>query len=157
MKACYAVVVLAVLGVSVDCRADDLTATKAQELLQPVMGDDCGFYYTEQGEPDFAELENKPACIYRPRVTQVVMGNNSATVEYNHDRDFNTPVADAWLKDYAKMEAHIAPTMMFKALKKNLEKWKAESAGVDHTPRPGQATFKLDATGWKVDSAPQGQ
>jgi hypothetical protein len=155
MKTLYSAGALAVLFLSAGCMADDLTAAKAEELLQPSMSNDCGSYYTEQGEPDFADLEGKAMCIYKPRVTRITMGNNSASVEYNHDRHFDNDMSEAWLKDYAKMEAHEAPSLMFKALKTHLDKWRANSAGVDNAERPGQATFKLDASGWKVDSAPQ--
>ena len=146
---------LAALVLSAHCMADDLTNAKAEELLQPLMKADCGAYYTGQGEPDFADLEGKAMCIYKPRVTKLVMGNNSASVEYNHDRHFDNDLSVAWLADYAKMEAHKSPSMLFGALKKHLDKWRADSGGVDRADRPGKATFKLDASGWKVDSAPQ--
>jgi hypothetical protein len=146
---------LAATIVSAPCLAEDLSAAKAEELLRPLMKDDCGSYYTEQGEPDFADLEGKAMCIYQPRATRLSMSGNSATVDYNHDRHFDNDMSRAWLKDYAKMEAHEAPTPMFKALKNHLDKWRAESGGVDRADRPGRASFKLDATGWKVDSAPQ--
>ena len=155
MRAFYVVGAVAAVVMSANCMADDLTAAKAEELLQPLMSDDCGSYYTEQGEPDFADLEGKAMCTYKPRVTRVVMGSGSATVEYNHDRHFENDMSVAWLKDYAKMEAHETPSMLFKALKTHLDKWRAESGGVDHGDRPGRASFKLDATGWHVDSAPQ--
>lgn len=155
MKTIYAAGALVAMVISANCMADDLTAAKAEELLQPFMKDDCGTYYTEQGEPDFADIDGKSMCIYKPRVTRIVMGNNSATVDYNHDRHFDNDMSVAWLKDYAKMEAHEPATPLFKALKTHLDKWRAESGGVDRVERPGQATFKLDASGWKVDSAPQ--
>ena len=146
---------LASVLMSANCLADDLTTAKAQELLQPLMSKDCGSYYTEQGEPDFAELDGKAMCAYQPRVTRIVMGNNSASVDYNHDRHFDNDMSIAWLKDYAKMEAHEAPTLLFKVLKTHLDKWRADSGGVDSADRPGHASFKLDANGWRVDSAPQ--
>jgi hypothetical protein len=155
LRAFYLTTALAALVISGNCMADDLTAAKAEELLQPLMTTDCGSYYTEQGEPDFADLEGKAMCVYKPRVTRLVMGNNSATVAYNHDRHFDNDMSLAWLKDYAKMEAHEAPSLMFKALKTHLDKWRADSGGVDSADRPGQASFKLDATGWHVDAAPQ--
>ncbi len=160
MKASYtvglrAVGLLAAMLMSANCMADDLTAAKAEELLQPLMKDDCGTYYTEQGEPDFADVDGKAMCTYKPRVTRLVMGNNSATVEYNHDRHFDNDMSLAWLKDYAKMEAHETPTPMFKALKKHLDSWRADSGGVDKGERPGQASFKFDAGAWRVDDAPQ--
>jgi hypothetical protein len=155
MKAVYAAAVLAAV-ISSPCRAQDLTNAKAEELLQPAMTKDCGSYYTTQGEPDFADLDGKAMCVYQPRVTRISLrGADSASVEYNHDRHFDDAMAEAWLKDYAKMEAHETPSLLFKTLKKNLDRWRSESAGVDHGPRPGYATFKLDAGGWKLDSAPQ--
>jgi len=154
VRAFYAVGVLVVI-MSANCLADDLTASKAEELLQPFMTNDCGSYYTEQGEPDFADLEGKAMCTYKPRVIRIVMGNNSATVAYNHDRHFDNDLSVAWLKDYAKMEGHEAPSLLFKALKTHLDKWRADSGGVDSAERPGQASFKLVANVWSVDAAPQ--
>ena len=155
MKAFHVTAALAAMVLSANCMADDLTAAKAEELLQPFMTNDCGTYYTEQGEPDFAELESKPMCIYKPRVTRLQMGSNSATVEYNHDRHFTNEMSLAWLADYTKMEAHEKPSLMFKTLKAHLDKWRADSGGVDSGDRPGRATFKFDGGVWKVDSAPQ--
>ncbi|MDB5987490.1 MAG: hypothetical protein JWR16_2543 [Nevskia sp.] len=154
MRAFYAVAVLAAAVVSGTCIADDLSAAKAEELLQPVMPKDCGSYYTSQGEPDFADIEDKTFCTYKPRVTRIVMGTNSATAEYNRDRHFDNDLSVAWLKDYAKMQSHTTPSLLFQKLKSNLDKWRADGA-VDRAPRPGKATFKLDAGGWQVDSAPQ--
>jgi hypothetical protein len=135
--------------------AADLTPSQAEALLLPVMSNDCGSYYTTQGEPDFANLENKPICHYQPRVTRlVVLSSTTAGVDYNHDRHFDNPPSEAWLKDYAKMEAHETPSLLFRTLRKNLERWRSEG-GVDRGERPGQATFKLEAAGWRVDKAPQ--
>ncbi len=140
---------------SLACMADDLTAAQAEALLQPYMTHDCGSYYTEQGEPDFADLEDKAMCTYHPRVTHLSVNGDHASVLYNHDRYFDNDMSVAWLADYAKMEAHEIPTLLFKTLKLHLDKWRAESGGVDKADRPGQATFKLEGGVWKVDSAPQ--
>ncbi len=138
--------------------ADDLTNARAEELLLPYMSDDCGMYYTTQGHPDFADVDDKQMCRYKPRVTRIRVSGDSASVDYNKDRWFGDEMAQAWLKDYAKMEAHETPSLLFKALKKNLDKWRAESGGVDHGERPGPtATFKLENGAWKVASAPQQQ
>lgn len=153
MRVFFTVAALAAAITSGNCIADDLSAAKAEELLQPVMPGDCGTYYTEQGEPDFADLDGKSFCTYKPRVIRIVMGNNSATAEYNRDRYFIDDLSVAWLKDYAKMQSHTTPSLLFQKLKSNLEKWRADG-GVDHGPRPGRASFKLDAGGWRVDAAP---
>jgi hypothetical protein len=138
--------------------ADDLSNAKAEELLLPYMSDDCGMYYTTQGHPDFADLDDKEMCRYKPRVLRIKASGDTATVDYNKDRYFGDEMAQAWLKDYAKMEAHETPSLLFKALKKNLDKWRAESGGVDHGERPAPpASFKLENGAWKVASAPQQQ
>jgi hypothetical protein len=157
VRAIYALGALAVLAMSGNCLADDLTAAKAEELLLPLMSKDCGSYYadSDQDEPDFADLNGKALCVYKPRVPRVAMSGNTAKVEYNHDRHFDKDISAAWLKDFDKMASHETPTPLFQALKKNLEKWRNNSAGVDSNDRPGVATFKLDASGWHVDSAPQ--
>ena len=146
---------LVVAMASATCIADDLTAAKAEELLQPYMTNDCGNYYTTQGEPDFADLDDKAMCVYKPRVTSIKVSGSTATVNFNKDRHFTEEMSQAWLKDYAKMEAHETPSLMFKALKKHLDKWRAESGGVDSGDRFGTANFKLDAGAWKVDSLPE--
>lgn len=143
------------MTVSAHCLADDLTAAKAEELLQPAMTGDCGNYYTTQGEPEFADIDGKAMCTYKPRVTRLTVNGSSATAEYNRDRHFDDAMSQAWLKDYAKMEAQGAPSLLFKVLKTHLDKWRAESGGVDSGPRPGEATFKLDGGVWKLDAAPQ--
>lgn len=144
------------LTFSGQCPAAQLTPAQAEALLLPVMAKDCGNYYTTQGEPDFADLEGKAMCTYHPRVTRlVILGPDRAGVDYNHDRHFEDATSVAWLKDYAKMEAHETPSLLFRTLKAHLDKWRAESAGVDQGPRPGQATFKLESSGWRVDQAPQ--
>ena len=143
------------LSLSGHCLAADLTTAQAEALLQPVMTKDCGTYYTEQGEPDFADLEGKAICTYKPRVTRlVILSSTSAGAEYNRDRLFDNTLSVAWLKDYAKMEAHETPSLLFKTLKAHLDTWRA-AGSLDHGPRPGQATFKLAATGWLIDQAPQ--
>ena len=146
---------LAAMCVSGECLAEDLTAAKAEELLLPAMTGDCGNYYTTQGEPEFADIDGKAMCVYKPRVTKLTMKGDTAVAEYNHDRHFDEAMSQAWLKDYAKMEAQGPPSLLFKVLKTHLDKWRAESGGVDSGPRPGSATFKLDGGVWKLDSAPQ--
>jgi len=138
--------------------ADDLGAAQAEALLLPYMSDDCGLYYTTQGHPDFADVDDKAMCSYRPRVTRIKVSGDTAAVDYNKDRYFGEEMSQAWLKDYAKMEAHETPSLLFKALKKNLDKWRAESGGVDHGERPAPtASLKLENGAWKVASAPQQQ
>jgi hypothetical protein len=160
VKAFYAAAALATAILCAPAIADDLTASQAEKLLQPLMLNTCGTYYTEQGEPAFADLESKPMCTYVPRVTRLQVSGNTATADYNHDRFFGDVMAVAWLADYAKMEAdekahNDSPSLLFKTLKAHLDKWRAESGGFDKADRPGRATFKLDASGWHVDSAPQ--
>ncbi|HZR35424.1 MAG TPA: hypothetical protein VFA75_08615 [Nevskia sp.] len=135
--------------------ADELTTARAEELLQPYMSNDCGSYYTTQGEPDFADLEDKQMCVYQPRVTRIRVSGSTASVDYNKDRHFTEEMSQAWLKDYAKMEAHQTPSLLFKTLKTHLEKWRADSGGVDHADRFATASFKLENGAWKVDAAPQ--
>jgi hypothetical protein len=154
VKALYIAALLAA-AIGGPAQADDLTAARAGELLQPAMTNDCGNYYTTQGEPDFADLEGKAMCTYQPRVTKLTVKDSSAIAEYNRDRHFDEAMSQAWLKDYAKMEAQGPPSLLFKVLKAHLDKWRAESGGVDSGPRPGAATFKLDSGVWKLDSAPQ--
>jgi hypothetical protein len=148
-------VTVAALAVSAECPAEELSAARAAELLQPAMTGDCGSYYTTQGEPEFADIDGKAMCTYQPRVTKLTVKDSSATAEYNRDRHFDEAMSQAWLKDYAKMEAQGPPSLLFKVLKAHLDKWRAESGGVDSGPRPGAATFKLDGGVWKLDSAPQ--
>ncbi len=155
MRAFYLACILAATAVSTHCLADDLTAAKAEELLTPLMSTDCGYYYTEQGEPDFADIEGKSMCVYKPRVIRISMGGNSATVDYNKDRHFDDAMSLAWLSDYAKMTAKEPPSLLFKTLKAHLDKWRAESGGVDNAERMAKATFTFDGTSWKVSSAPQ--
>ena len=155
MKLFYAAAALAAMFVCAECAAEDLTAAKAEELLKPYMTNTCGTYYTEQDEPDFADLADKPMCTYVPRVTHIKMSGDGASVDYNHDRHFGDAMAIAWLKDYDKMAAHEQPSLMFRVLKEHLDKWRSQSAGVDNADRFGSATFKLDAGGWHVVSAPQ--
>lgn len=135
-----------------DCLADDLTTIKAEQLLAPAMSKDCGTYYTQQGDPAFAEIDSKPMCNYVPRVTRLTPGNGSAVADFNRDRYFDQAMTETWLKDYAAMEAKGSPGIIYKALKKNLDKWVAETSGVDKAARPGHATFKFDGTAWKLDS-----
>jgi hypothetical protein len=155
VKAFYAAAALAVFLIGANSLADDLSNAQAEQLLLPAMTSDCGSYYTTQGEPDFADLEGKAMCSYKPRVTRLTVNGSSAKAEYNHDRHFDDAMSQAWLKDYAKMEAHDTPSLLFKTLKAHLDKWRAESGGVDSGPRPGVATFKLDGGVWKLDTAPQ--
>lgn len=155
MKFFFCAMTVTALAVSAECAADGLTAAKAEELLQPAMSNDCGNYYTTQGEPEFADIDGKAMCVYKPRVTKLTVKDNTASAEYNHDRHFDDAMSQAWLKDYAKMEALGPPSLLFKVLKAHLDKWRAESGGVDSGPRPGTATFKLDGGVWKLDSAPQ--
>jgi hypothetical protein len=91
-------------------------------------------------------------CNYVPRVTRLTMASSSATVDFNRDRYFDEAMTQAWLKDYAVMESKGSPGIIFKALKKNLDKWVAETSSVDKAARPGHATFKFDGTAWKLDS-----
>jgi len=146
---------LAVAMASFNSLADDLTAAQAETLLQPYMSNDCGSYYTTQGEPDFADLEDKQMCVYQPRVTRITVSGNTASADYNKDRHFIEAMSLAWLKDYARMESHQTPSLLFKALKTHLDKWRADSGGVDRADRFGSASFKLENGAWKVDSAPQ--
>ena len=148
----YTCALAGILG-STACIAGDLTAAEAETLLKPVMASDCGSYYTGQGNPDFADLEGKQICSYKPTVTRITNSGDSAIVEYTHDRVFDNTMAQAWLADYAKMEAHTSPSMMFKKLKSNLDGWRA-SGGVDKGYRPAKATFKLSGKSWTVVSAP---
>lgn len=133
-------------------RADELSAQKAEQLLSPAMSHDCGTYYTEQGDPAFAEIDGKPMCNYVPRITSLKPGDGSASADFNRDRYFDETMSQTWLKDYAAMEAKGTPGIIYKALKKNLEKWRAETNGVDKAARPGHATFKLEGGTWKLAS-----
>lgn len=153
MKAIFHICLLATVVASNTCIAGDLTATEAEALLKPVMATDCGIYYTGQGNPDFADIEEKQICSYKPTVTHITSNGDSATVEYTHDRVFDDAMSLAWLSDYAKMEAHTTPSMMFKKLKSNLDGWRA-NGGVDKGYRPARATFKLTGNTWAVSSAP---
>lgn len=153
MKASIYTCVLAGMMASNVCIAGELTAATAEALLKPVMATDCGVYYTGQGNPDFADIEGKQICSYKPTVTRISNDGDSAVVEYTHDRVFDNTLSVAWLNDYAKMEAHQSPSMMFKKLKSNLEGWRA-SGGVDKGYRPAKATFKLSGSAWAVVSAP---
>lgn len=153
MKASIYSCILASMMASTSCLAADLTAPQAEALLKPVMATDCGVYYTEQGNPDFADLEGKQICTYKPTVTNISNNGDSAVVAYTHDRVFDNTLSVAWLSDYAKMEAHTSPSMMFKKLKSNLDGWRA-SGGVDKGYRPAKATFKLSGNAWTVVSAP---
>ena len=141
--------------------ADDLTNAKAEELLAPFMDNqNCGNYYTTQGEPQFADIDSKAMCTYKPRVTRLSVNGSTAKADYNKDRLFGDAMSQAWLKDYAQMEAdeakqHETPSLLFRTLKAHLDKWRAEAGGLDHGPRPASATFKLNNGIWKVDSAPQ--
>lgn len=154
MRLSIACAALAATIASINGYADDLTAAKAEALLKPVMATDCGVYYTEQGEPDFADLDGKLICSYAPKVTKITNGSDgTATVEYTHDRAFDSKLSAAWLSDYAKMEAHKSPSMLFKKLKSNLEMWLAQG-GVNTGYRPAQAKFKLEPDGWHVIDAP---
>lgn len=155
MRSSTVALALAALA-SMPCMAQEaLTQAQAEALLKPYMSKDCGSYYTTQGEPDFADLDNKAMCTYEPRVTRLKVNGASAAADYNHDRHFDEAMAQAWLADYAKMEAHQSPSLLFKTLKKNLERWRTESAGVDHAERPGGATFRYGNGTWQVESAPQ--
>ncbi len=153
MRAIFHICILASVVGSSNCIAGELTAAEAETLLKPVMATDCGIYYTEQGNPDFADLEGKQICTYRPTVTHIVNNADSAVVEYTHDRVFDDTLSLAWLSDYAKMETHQSPSMLFKKLKSNLDGWRA-SGGVDKGYRPAKATFKLSGSAWTVVSAP---
>lgn len=153
MKASIYTCVLASIMMSKVCIAGDLTAPEAEALLKPVMATDCGSYYTGQGNPDFADIEGKQICSYKPTVTRITNSGDSATVEYTHDRVFDNTMSLAWLSDYAKMEAHTTPSMMFKKLKSNLDGWRS-SGGVDKGYRPAKATFKFAGNAWSVVSAP---
>lgn len=148
-------VALATALIGANCAADDLTNAKAEELLLPAMSNDCGNYYTTQGEPDFADIDNKPMCVYHPRVTSLKVNGSTAAVNFNKDRYFTEEMSQAWLKDYARMEAHESPSLLFKTLKNHLDKWRAESGGVDKADRYGSATLKLDNGAWKVDKVEQ--
>jgi len=154
VKSFYAVAALAAVVVSGNGMADDLTPAKAEELLQPVMLKNCGAYYTEQGDPEFADLDNKYICTYKPKVSRVTMGSGTASVDYTHDRYFDSALSAAWLKDCAKMEAEGPLSLLYKKLKSNLQGW-LSSGGVDKNYKPAKATFKLTTAGWQVDSAPQ--
>lgn len=153
MKAMTYTLALAATLASVTGFAADLTAPEAEALLKPVMATDCGSYYTGQGNPDFADIEGKQICNYKPTVTRINTSGDSAVVEYTHDRVFDNTMSLAWLNDYAKMESHATPSMMFKKLKSNLDGWRA-SGGVDKGYRPAKATFKLTGNAWAVVSAP---
>ena len=145
---------LAAALLSFAAQADELSAGQAEALLKPVMATDCGVYYTEQGEPDFADLEGKLICSYQPRVTHISTAADGTTVvEYTHDRVFDSTMSAAWLGDYARMAAHKEPSMLFKKLKSNLEMWLAQG-GVNTGYRPARATFKLGSNGWQVVDAP---
>ncbi len=135
--------------------ADELSTTQAEALLQPAMSQDCGSYYTTQGEPDFADIENKPMCVYQPRVTSIKLNGGSAAVNFNKDRHFTEEMSQAWLKDYARMEAHETPSLLFKTLKNHIDKWRAENGGVDRADRYGSAMFRLENGSWKLDSVQQ--
>lgn len=150
MKALISVCALTSVMMSGVCIAGELTAAKAEELLKPVMATDCGVYYTEQGNPTFADIDGKQICTYKPTVTNITNSGDSATVEYTHDRVFNPSLSAAWISDYAKLQS---PSMMFKKLKSNLDGWLA-SGGVDKGYRPAKATFKLSGSTWTVVSAP---
>lgn len=153
VKASIYTCVLASIMVSKVCIAGDLTAADAEALLKPVMATDCGSYYTGQGNPDFADIEGKQICNYKPTVTRIINSGDTATVEYTHDRVFDNTMSMAWLNDYAKMEAHTTPSMMFKKLKSNLDGWRA-TGGVDKGYRPARATFRLTGGNWSVVAAP---
>lgn len=153
MRALFSICVLAAIASSNTCLAGDLTAAEAEALLKPVMATDCGVYYTEQGNADFADMEGKQICSYKPTVTHIANNGDSAVVEYTHDRVFDNTLSLAWLSDYAKMEARQSPSMLFKKLKSNLDGWRA-NGGVDKGYRPAKATFKLNGNTWTVVSAP---
>jgi hypothetical protein len=144
-----AIALLCVTGV---VRAEELTQIKAEQLLTPAMTHDCGSYYTEQGDPAFADIDGKPMCNYVPRITSFSASGEGARADFNRDRYFDEAMSQTWLKDYAVMESRGTPGIIYKALKKNLDKWRAESAGVDRAARPGHATFKLDGDAWRLDS-----
>jgi hypothetical protein len=153
VRAIFSICILSTVASSNACLAGDLTTAEAKALLKPVMATDCGVYYTEQGNPDFADMEGKQICSYKPTVTRISNNGDSAVVEYTHDRVFDNTLSQAWLSDYAKMEAHQSPSMLFKKLKSNLDGWRA-SGGVDRGYRPAKATFKLSGNAWSVVSAP---
>lgn len=153
MKKLIAVGAIACILTSSLCRADELTAAKAEELLKPMMATDCGVYYTEQGDPDFAGLDGKQICTYKPAVNRIANNGDTATAEYTHDRQFDNDLSVAWLNDYAKMESHKSPSLLFKKLKSNLENWRAHGS-VDKGYRPAMATFKFEGGSWKVVAAP---
>lgn len=135
------------------CHAEELTAAKAEELLQPQMPGECGSYYTSQGEPEFAALEGKVICQYRPKVTHLSLDSSgtAAAVNYTRDRAFDSALSTAWLDAYAKMEPRNPNSLLFRKLKSNLESYRA-NGGFDHGYKPSKASLKFVEGEWKVMS-----